>query len=152
MIKNNKKYNNKKYNNKKLDILISLKSNFNKTNKYFEHFSKIIDNKNLYNFLDYYNIHNNYLNKDITNSNYNTLIHKSYFLLNSKISVKNNFFKHFNNNIHFMNKLLLVRESFELGYGENTINNFNKKYNIYYYTKLFRLKINNYNKINKTYL
>lgn len=145
MIKNNKKYNNKKYNNKKLDILISLKSNFNKTNKYFEHFSKIIDNKNLYNFLDYYNIHKNYLNK---NTNYNMLIHKSYYLINSSnININKSIFENFNTNINFMNKLYLIRENIELGYNANSINNLNKKYSTYYYTKLFKLKINAYRKL-----
>lgn len=130
----------------KKNIKYLLKFNFNKTNKYFEHFSNItISNNSFYNFLDYYNIHKNYLNK---NTNYNMLIHKSYYLINSSnININKSIFENFNTNINFMNKLYLIRENIELGYNANSINNLNKKYSTYYYTKLFKLKINAYRKL-----
>jgi hypothetical protein len=139
--------NNKRYS--KINIKYLLKNNFNKTNKYFEHFSSIISNKALYSFLDYYNIHKNYLNKKNLNlnTNYNMLIHKSYFSINlNKININKNIFENFNTNINFINKLYLFRENIELGYNDNNINNLNKKYCTYYYTKIFKLKKNNYKK------
>lgn len=137
-------------NNKKYILKSGLSPDFNKTNKYFEHFSDIFKNDSLYKFLDYYNVHNNYLKKVNTNTNYNTLIHKSYFLINSKnININQNIFDNFNTNINIMNKLFLSRENIELGYNDNTLNNLNNKYSTYYYTKLFRLKINDYKQIER---
>ena len=142
MIFNYKKKKSKKY------IKYLLKPNFNKTNQYFEHFSNITSNNAFYPFLDYYNIHKNYLNKNMSsNTNYNILIHKSYYLINlSNTNINKSVFENFNININFINKLYLIRENIELGYNANTVNNLNKKYSSYYYTKLFKLKINSYKK------
>jgi len=82
-----------------------------------------------------------------SNTNYNILIHKSYYLINlSNTNINKSVFENFNININFINKLYLIRENIELGYNANTVNNLNKKYSSYYYTKLFKLKVNSYKK------
>ena len=50
----------------------------------------------------------------------------------------------------FLNQQFISRETFELGYNNTTNINFNQKYIQYFYTKLFRLKLNKVITINNS--
>ena len=144
-----------KFKSKKKDFLkksnnkYKINSQFNHNLLNFNSVTNIINSKSN-SFLDDYYAKNYLVNKnDINNSLKPTL------WLNKNILKKININKSLNNNnefqnLFFLNQQFISRESFELGYNNTTNINFNQKYIQYFYTKLFRLKLNKVITINNS--